>query len=123
MVMLLKNRVSNRGLYMRINVKRHIFKIVGGLLAIPLVGGMLLAPTASAAVWDCVTKFEPIGPTGYCGSGDSTHFKANIMCINIFNQTHVISGPWQPVGGNTPSVIGSCPPFESYHGPIYMTGN
>lgn len=86
---------------------------------------LVAATPAQAAVWNCSSGYNSVGPWGYCASGDSANFRAHINCRNWFTKLHTkqLSGPWRPVGGNSPSVIGGCGLGEEYYGSIWWGGS
>lgn len=111
---------SALGINMR---KKSASLVVGGVVAAQLVLGLSVAPAAQAAVWGCTTGYSSTGPYGYCSSGDSSRFKANINCRNVFTKifTKQISGPSRVVGGGSPSVIPGCGFGQEYTGSIWMS--
>ncbi len=99
---------------------------VASALMIPLAVGIVEASPAQAAVWDCYTGSSPAGPYGYCGSGNSLYFKANMNCRTVWpflQWTKVSSGPAMRVGGNKPSVVPGCGFGQELYGSIWMTGS
>lgn len=103
--------------------KKSVPLVVSTVVAAQLVLGLAVTPAAHAAVWGCTTGYSSTGPYGYCSSGDSSRFKANINCQNFFTKTWTkqISGPSKAVGGGSPSVIPGCGFGEEYTGPIWMS--
>jgi hypothetical protein len=106
-------------------VKKSTVLAVAAVMVAQVGLGVAVATPAQAAVWGCTSGYSSTGPWGYCTSGDSANFRANINCKNVFTGIHTkqISGPWRPVNGGSPSVIGGCGLGEGYYGSIWWSGS